>query len=196
MGRKKPDNARRLPIAVLVLILALALPAGMAWARYRYRESTDMYFGQKEAARVYLFGGVKADGSFSDLPASIPVGEVAREIPFLISNGTADSYASYTQQAQVRLFCSLGLGDSSNLTAELTVGEQTYTAVATPISKDSPIYPSMGEGWVFCFVNEFGEELRWELPGGRLSIQQMQLKVHAAPGVESGILRLTVSAEG
>lgn len=199
MGGQQPDKTRRrrLAIAVMALLLVLALPAGAAWARYRYRESTDMYFAQKSPSRVYLWGGVKADGSFSALPANLTVGEVPREISFFITNGeNARVYAGYTQQAQVRLLCSLGLGDSGNLTAELLVDEKVYTAVAYPISPASPIYASMGDGWVYCFVDEAGNELRWELEGGKLSTREMKLNVRAVPGVESGVLRLMVSAEG
>ncbi|MBQ8359387.1 MAG: hypothetical protein IJX37_05700 [Oscillospiraceae bacterium] len=197
MGRKQPDITRRLlPAAALVLLMALMLSVGTAWARYRYRETTDMYFAQKEASQVYLWGGIKADGSFSKLPVSLPVGETSREIPFLISNGqSAEDYASYTQQAQVRLLCSLGLGNSGNLSAELIVDGQTYSAAAIPINTGSPVYASFGEGWTYCFLDENGNELRWELAGGQLSTTEMKLQISTASGVESSVLQLMVSAE-
>ena len=71
MGRIKMDRAHRLavPLILLALILCLALLVGTAWARYRYRETTDLLFTQKTASQVYLWGGIQSDGSFSAMPA-------------------------------------------------------------------------------------------------------------------------------
>ena len=199
MGRIKMDRAHRLavPLILLALILCLALLVGTAWARYRYRETTDLLFTQKTASQVYLWGGIQSDGSFSAMPADFTTVENGQELSFLISNGQSRAdFSQHTQQAQVRLFCSLGLGDSGNLSAVLTVDETDYNAVAVKIDTGSPMYASFGEGWAYCFVDEDGNELLWELEGGQLSVTQMKLTIHAAPGLDPSALRLTVSAEG
>lgn len=198
MGHRQPDNTRRLLLLVtLTLSLCLILSVGTALARYRYRETTELQFAQKNASKVYLWGGIRTDGSFFSMPADLTNGANGQEIAFLISNGeSAKKFSPYTQQAQVRLLCSLGLGDSNNLNTQLIVGEETYTAKAMPIDKGSPIYASFGEGWAYCFLDENGNELRWELIGGQLSHRQMRIKISAAPGAEPSALRLMVSAEG
>ena len=95
----------------------------------------------------------------------------------------------------MRLLCSLGLGNSGNLSAELIVDGQTYSAAAIPINTGSPVYASFGEGWTYCFLDENGHELRWELAGGQLSTTEMKLQISTASGVESSVLQLMVSAE-
>lgn len=198
MGWKQLDNTRRLLVrgAMLTLLLCLVLAVGTTWARYRYRETTEILFTQKTASQVYLWGGVRADGSFSAMPVDLTTGAEGKEMTFLISNGASNTeFSPYDQRARVRLLCSLGLGSSENLTAVLTVGGQTYSAAAMPIDTGSHAYTSFGEGWAYCFLDENGNELRWELAGGQLSTTQMKLQISTALGAEPSVLQLMVSAE-
>lgn len=198
MGWKQRDNIRRLLVcgAVMALLLCLILAMGTAWARYRYRETTEIHFTQKSASQIYLWGGASSDGSFTAMPMDLIAVAEGKEISFLISNGASNKeFSAYDQQARVRLFCSLGLGSSDNLTAVLTVGGQTYSAVAIPIGTGSHAYANFGEGWAYCFLDENGNEIRWELAGGQLSTMQMKLQISTAWGVEPSVLQLMVSGE-
>ena len=199
MGRKQPDITRTLMLSAtaVALTFCLLVSAGVTWARYRFRETTEVSFKQQTASQVYLWGGSKADGSFAPMPADLTAATEGKTLSFLLSNGqSGNDYSPHTQQAQVRLLCSLGLGNSANLSAELTVDGITYTAAAEKIDTQSPLYASFGEGWMYCFLDENGQELRWELVGNQLSTIPMQLKISAQPGESPSVLLLTASAEG
>ena len=66
MGRMKLDKLHRLALlgAVVLVLACIGMLVGTAWARYRYRETTDMLFAPKDAPQVYLF----ADAAFAPLP--------------------------------------------------------------------------------------------------------------------------------
>ena len=89
----------------------------------------------------------------------------------------------------------MGLGAAENLSAVLTVDGKAYTAAARPVDVDSPVHTSFGEGWVYCFLDAEGNELRWLLEGDALSAKQMQLTVTTREGLDTSLLRLWVTSE-
>ena len=194
MGRMKLDKPHALALlgAAVLLLACAAMLLGTAWARYRYRETTDMLFAPKPAPQVYLF----ADHAFTPLPETFGEAAEGKTLQFVVTNAdSAEKFAAEDQYALVRLYGSLGLGAGENLTAELTVDGVTYTAVPRPVDVDSPVYTSFGEGWVYCFFDASGNEMRWLLEGDTFSAKQMQLRVTTREGLDTSLLRLWVTSQ-
>lgn len=70
-----------------------------------------------------------------------------------------------------------------------------YEAQAVYISKESPMYTTFGEGWVFRFMDEEGKELRWTLEGGELSYIQMHLTMESSIPVDTSLLQLQIDSK-
>lgn len=195
MGQKKLDRLHALagPLTALLVLGCVCLLIGTAWARYRYRQTIDVEFSQKAADQVYLFGEKTADG-FSPMPDTLTETENGQVLDFVVTNGESESqFSKEDQHAYVRLYASLSLGKGDNLSATLTVNSKQYTAVARQLDADSAICKTFGEGWIYCFMDENGEELRWFLEGGKLSAVDMSLLVNADTGLDSSLLRLMVT---
>lgn len=195
MGQKKLDRPHILaaPLTAILLLGCVCLLIGTAWARYRYRQITDVEFSPKTAPQVHLFGGKTANG-FTPMADTLTEIENGQVLDFVVSNG--ESQAQFSKEDQhpcVRLYVSLSLGNGDNLSATLTVDGKQYTAVAHRLDADSPICQSFGDGWLYCFMDENGEELRWFLEGDKLSTIDMSLLVEADTGLDSSLLRLMVT---
>lgn len=198
MGRMKLDRPHRLALlaTVLLVLISISILVGTAWARYRYREATDMLFAPKTAPQVYLLGVPDGNGVYTSMPEDLTQGQNGQTLTFLVANGkTTDAFSADDQYAQVRLYGSLGLGAGENLSAVLTVDGTDYTAVPRKVDVDSPIHATFGEGWVYCFVDGSGNELRWLLAGGQHSTKQMQLTVNTQAGLDTSLLRLMVTSQ-
>lgn len=194
MGSVKLDRPHRLALlgAAVLMLASVSILVGTTLARYRYRETTDMLFAPKAAPQVYLF----ADAAFAPLPETFIEGAEGKTLTFVVSNGeSAKDFAAEDQFALVRLYGSLGLGAGENLTAVLTVDGIQYTAVPRKVDVDSPIHKSFGEGWVYCFMDSSGNELRWLLAGGQHSSEEMQLTVNTQAGLDTSLLRLMVTSQ-
>lgn len=197
MGQKKLDRPHILavPLTAMLLLGCVCLLIGSAWARYRYQQTTDLLFAPKTASQVYLFGTQK-NGSLTPISESFTETANGQKLDFVVSNGESKTQFSLEDQyVQVRLHASLSLGNGDNLSAVLTVGNTTYTAVMRQLDAESPICESFGEGWVYCFLDANGQELRWHLEGGKLSTVKMTLHVDAQTGLDSSLLHLVASGQ-
>ena len=195
MGQKKLDRPHILavPLTAILLLGCVCLLIGTAWARYRYRQITDVAFAPKTAAQVYMFGEKNANG-FAPMADTLTETENGQVLDFVVTNGESKTQFSHEDQyACVRLYVSLSLGNGENLAATLTVDSKQYTAVARQLDGDSAVCQTFGEGWIYCFMDENGKELRWFLEGEKLSALDMSLLVDADTGLDSSLLRLMVT---
>lgn len=71
----------------------------------------------------------------------------------------------------------------------------TFPATATRISGTSPMYGTFGDGWVFSFLDEEGNERGWLLEGGTPSMLEMTLILEGAALTDPSLLQLQVSGE-
>lgn len=70
-----------------------------------------------------------------------------------------------------------------------------YEAQAVYITKGSPMYTTFGEGWVFHFMDEEGEELHWTLEGGELSYIEMHLTMESSIPLDTSLLQLQIDSK-
>lgn len=181
--------ALSLGLAALLVVGCLMAALGVSFARYRTEEKDGIRFHPAQTARVYL--GYMENGSFICQQNSWVATGNGLQLSFAISNGrTNSSYAHADQQAVVRLVASLGAWqENSTESIHLFVGNQFYVAEAERITEGSALFDQFGDGWVFRFVDEDGNEYMWDLPGGSFSWIEMQLDTTIS---DIGLLQLQV----
>lgn len=207
MGRNKRNSAMWIRPAVLAVLLtvSLLLGVGAAWARYQTNLVTYADYSAASAESVFLWSSMetavdgnsrvvtfdKAPGRWEKDPAT---GEAA--LYFHVSNGeSSESYAAENMAVRIRLTASLGaaLPEEGEAGIMLTVDGVPYTAAVQKLDEDSPIYQTVGAGWMISFVDDKGEEARWTLEGGHLSVLDGMISVEEME--LAGMMTLQVSGE-
>ena len=200
---------------------------------FSVRAPEPVYLGVWETGE----DGVTQIFTQKDSPQWETTGEIST-LHFVAANGTGtDDFLTEDQQIRVRLVGTLGLQNPDTdtppvitlsipktvtaqsedpETASEEAGEsagseeqfETYTAVVSPITADSALGKSFGQGWVFTFQESVqvtdengkttviqGKELSWTLEGGKFSTQDMKLTIQNAKVAEISLLNLQVIGE-
>lgn len=200
MERRKSNTASRyrLYLAAILFAACVVLLVGSAWARYKTDITQSAAYALKDAAAVRLWSVTEAGSLSTRAPSWTDIGDGGKSLTFGISNGDEDSYASETQRVYIRLCASVGIGYDENMLVELYVpdpatGETVvYTAFAKRIQPNAPLYHMFGEGWMFCFADEDGEEPCWALQGGQLSAMTAEIVISDMEISDTTLLQLQV----
>ncbi len=208
MNQRKQNRTLALAAALLPILLLgiLVASTGGALARYRADKKASITLEVRPLDQVYLGQMVTAeDGKVSFDPTAPGVWKTVdgkQQLEFTIANGTAaDAFSQENQRVHLRLIGTLGIWDGSEkmkLTLEYPSEEdpgktETCIAKVTRIREGSPMYTTFGDGWVFAFFIEDGEELNWLLEGGALNTVTMKLWLEGAALDEAGLLQLQIS---
>lgn len=127
---------------------------------------------------------------------------VAR-LKFAVANGNAqDSYSERNQVFVVRLLGSLGVFNGTEIakvqlvrsSSENPEESELLEATVTQINKETPLYTAFGEGWIFTFLDEQGEELLWRLNGGAFHFTEVTITIENSGMVDPSLLQLQVVA--
>ncbi len=184
MRSLKYNRAARLNLiltaAVLALTLCIAIPT--AYARYEAKTESEM---QMKAAGGNVYMSVsewKYDEESSWHTVDI-------EIKNFDDN---DNICSEDQLAALEVFSTLGIADPAKISLVLIADNTEYTAVPTPVEKNTMYHINYGDGWIFKFYNAAGEELSWTLLGGEASTKTFRLKM-IGNAVEPAVLSLILS---
>ncbi len=190
--------------ALLCLLTAVLGGAGAAWGRYRTEQTAGILFQSREPESLRLWGETQATdgaaGSWSELPKTWLAAGDGAELAFCVSNGTSGKdYAEENLSLRIQLTGTLGITDPDRFQVTLTTDSTTghpvvYTALFTAIPEDSVLYQSVGPGWIYRFCDDRGKEIRWELPGGRLSL--LNARLHIVGEADPSLLELRVVADG
>ena len=143
------------------------------------------------------------------------------QMDLVVANGVSDTvYSARDQKLTVRLVGTVGLpapnqtqtSEDPEAAAETQTAENPFTvtlvlppesaggtptklqAVQTPIIPGTPLYTTVGEGWIFTFVNEEGVEPFWMLPGGKWNWVTITLTMQGE-AAEAAMLSYQVMAE-
>lgn len=213
MGRRKlnmfPWSAG---LAAVMALLCLIGAVGVSYARYRVDWNEGIFYTPRQPAQVYLGQMVtREDGQIqfdSQAVSSWVAVDNKQRLTFSVANGTsAEDFAQLDQQVQLRLVGSLGIWDGQqtvNVTMyvprEAKPGEippqlDTFTAQANRILPDSPLYKTFGDGWVFTFLDEAGEEASWLLEGETLSLVHMSIMIEGVELTDPSLFQLTVTGQ-
>ncbi|MBE6967628.1 MAG: hypothetical protein E7444_04215 [Ruminococcaceae bacterium] len=195
-----------LGLAAVLTVGGLLTAVGSTWARYRAETKETLLFSAREPKGIYL-GQVRlaeddktrlfddqAQGTWESVNGKA-------QLDFAVANGTLPSdVAEEDQQFRIRLVGSPGIWEGAQ-TAEIqlmvpkkTDASQydTYEAAVTKIEPQSPMYDQFGDGWVFTFHDKLGDELTWNLVGGRFSCYEMRLVLENEMLTEASLLQLQV----
>ena len=174
--KERKNGISRLPLlAVCAVLIALIVTVGVTYARYQEVRDQRISFSGAGVDGIYIRS---ADGSYTSPDTwKKDASDGSWQLEFLLSNSeSADKVAKRTQTAYVRVIS--GTADiTSNTVIELICGEERYTAVPERIDTESVIGQRFGDGRLYRFFNQSGEEVTWMLVGGRSSDLMMKLRV-------------------
>lgn len=195
----------RLGVTTVLLVVCLFLIVGAVWARYQTNLSEYIDYEAKGVPEVFLWSGVSADGDFLSDPGQWSMETGQPTLDFCVSNGKNDAdYAAADMDVSIRLIASLGYNmaeeEGSETTVYLKLSDENsvlnqYVGTARKIVEGSPIYAAAGAGWVISFLDEQGEEVKWTLDGGNLSVLQGELVVENMDLQTASMLTLQVSGD-
>ena len=211
----------RLGLGVLLCVAVLVISTGTTYARYRKERTAVIAFQVREQSKVNL-GIMEAEdppetGIETRMatqaetklfqPKRTLQWETVNGTPRMVlavANGTSDSdFSTKNQRVYLRLVGSLGLW-TGEAPAKVYLSSQSQTdpeqmetlqGVATPIVEGTQLYYTYGPGWVYTFYITEGEEMSWELPGGKLNHIELTLSMENALMEESAMLQPQVITE-
>lgn len=124
-------------------------------------------------------------------------------LEFAVANGNAqDRFSVRNQTFVVRLIGSLGVFNGTDIakvqlvrsSSENPEESELLEATVTQINKETPLYTAFGEGWIFTFLDEQGEELLWRLNGGSFHFTKVTITIENAGMTDPSLLQLQVVA--
>lgn len=200
-----------LGLAAILLTVSLVLATGTAWARYRTEYEETIKIKTQKPAGIYL-GQTDAETGVFDSAAvgTWEENESVVQLVFTVANGADDqNYQDQTQIFRVRLIGDLGMCLESAPPAiklidprvydlaEAAQEDVGYLAEPVRISRSSLLYTTFGDGWVYRFLDQDGEEITWTLDGKTFS--SMELIAVMVPDedtqIDTGLLQLQILAE-
>ena len=185
MQRQNPNNPlwAKIGLLLLCLLLCSVLILGVTFGRYLQDFSPVTYpFVADGGGTLVLGGTVTQDwldkGVWPDMATDWTVQADTATLAFSISNGrSAEGATSRSQLATVRLVAGLGIGAPENMTVTLSFSHngqmRTLTGEAERIQKGSMLYQNYGDGWIYYFYDDLGNEKNFTLSGGKLSYENM-----------------------
>lgn len=195
----------KLGLSVVLLFMGVLLIVGIAWGRFRSEVQGDQKYTPRVPSQVYLWGEKTEDG-FARLPDTWKVDGGSYEVPFTVTNGIygtgeqADLFARKDMDIFLRIAVTEGIKDGENFSVQLRLKDETgtfYQATAQKIEEDSPLYSTFGDGWVYVFRNNDGQEPCFTLPGGTVSCLEATLVYEVKPDtIDYSMMQLQVVAEG
>lgn len=221
MKQSKPNRMRWycLGLTALLSIAFLVAATGTTLARYRAQREEEIQISVRQPEQIHL-GTVniltdEEPATGEDAPEvteqfvattdlTWETQEGVAQLKFAVANGTTQTdYSARTQQFQLRMIGTLGIWTESQIPIlKLTLfpeegGEQevTFTATATPIPAGAALHRVYGDGWIYTFLDENGEEVCWQLPGGSLSYLSMTVTAEGELPQTLSLLQPQVIAE-
>lgn len=206
-----------LGLTVLLMAAALMGITGTSLARYR-AEATEPISITPRPVRQIRLGQMVSDSNgeaffVPDAQGSWEEAEGGFRLSFAVSNLIdAETIPAEDQQFFLRLVGTPGLWDGAEtVTIKLLIpSEETenleepaepvqlyeeFQASATRINPASPLYTVFGDGWVFTFPDETGNERSWTLDGGAVSVLEMTLTLEGAALTDPSLLQLQIIGE-
>ena len=215
MNQRKPNSRTwyLLGFTALLCIALLVMATGTAFARYRAEREAEVNFKVRVPDQVHLgtVASVTDEESGETAEVFTPDGQLAwktkngvTQLSFAVANGTDETdYSQRDQKVRLRMIGTLGVWDGTQTTQlslilpALEEGgeEQIVTATVTPFIEGTALQPTYGDGWLYTFLDEEGEEIYWELPGGALSYITLTVAATGEVPADLNLLQPYVTAE-
>lgn len=195
----------KLGLSLVLLFMGVLMIVGVAWGRFRSDIQGDQKYTPRVPSQVYLWGE-KTDDGFAQLPDTWKVDGGSYEVPFTVTNGIygtgeqEDLFAQKDMDIFLRIAVTEGIQDGENFSAQLRLKDETgtfYQATAQRIEEDSQLHSTFGDGWIYVFRNNSGQEPSFTLKGGQVSCLEATLIYEVKPDtIGYSMMQLQVVAEG
>lgn len=135
-------------LVALCLVGTLVLSIGVAQARFRENWTETLPFRPEGEENLVL----RQDGNWVEE-------ENVQELTFSLENTNSEEAAA----GELYVLASEGIENPDKLEIVLTAQGVRYTAQAQPIVPGSVLHRSFGDGWVYRFLDDQGQEKTWDL---------------------------------
>lgn len=187
-GQKNQITGRALWLLPALLLLALVTALSTTLARYVVQQEGAL--GVASAAEISpvllcdRYGQPLVNGDW------VRQGDTCR-LDFTLCNAQSEVDIPQNElSTTLRVVSTVDLHGESTV-VRLLAGGDTYIGTAEPIIKNTVFWRQYGDGDLYRFYNQAGEELVWTLEGGRLSQMEMTLLVTGA--AEGTVFTLTTA---
>lgn len=169
-------------LMILVALLVFSMMFGVAYAHYQKTKNDLLIFKGAHSPLVNISDST--GGVLSSNWGAVEGVENGYALDFCLKNTTTGSEASNRmQEVSISVFATIGdtkLSEGENTEVLLKVHETIYRATAEKVEKNSIIWTKYGEGTLYRFYNETGEEICWTFPEGQGVTIPMQLTVNGS----------------
>ena len=142
------NKRNMLPLLVMLCVIgALILTIGVSYARFRENWTETLPFQPEGEENLVLH----QDSNWVET-------QDARELAFSLKNTDTEAATG-----AVYVLVSQGMESPDKLHITLTAQGRTYTGQAQSIVEGSALHKSFGDGWVYRFLDNQGQEITWEL---------------------------------
>lgn len=201
-----------LGLCAVLMVFCLIIATGTTFARYRLEQALPMDLEARPLDQVYL--GQWSIDEETEKPVFITdqqnpwqtVDGVTR-LEFTVSNGlTEKSFAREELRVYVRVVGTLDIRDGGNgpvlklLVPSQEEGEDPQEYIGKPerIPQGTQLHHTFGEGWIFRFCDEEGQEIFQTLEGGALNWMDLKLVMEMPEGSAAsytGLLQLQITGD-
>lgn len=217
MNQRKQNISRWYALGLAALLVAGCLILSIGTTLARYRSDTEKAILFEPRAPITVTVSKPSETLALDTESAIgweKQTDGSMLLNFVVSNAITDAKSEKTYQEEsievrVRLVGSLAAwSESETAKVILTDGtllksdsqtaepqEKEFTAEVMRIPEKTALYYSFGDGWVFRFLDEEGEELTWILEGGQLSCVEMNITIDSAALTGTSLLQLQIIGE-
>ena len=215
MNQRKPNSRTwyLLGFTALLCIVLLVTATGTAFARYRAEREAEIKFKVRVPDQVHLgtvttvtdpTSGAPGEVFTPDTQLSWETKNGVTQLRFAVANGNSETdFSARDQRVRLRMIGTLGVWDGTQTTQlslilpALEEGgeERIVTATVTPFIEGTALQLTYGDGWLYTFLDEEGEEIYWELPGGELSYVTLTVAATGEVPENLNLLQPYVTAE-
>lgn len=198
-----------LGLCTVLMVLCLILATGTSFARYRMDQKLPLAMEARAQDQVYL-GRMTLEETTGEPVMDLETGSIWQTVDgetrleFTVANGTdGENYAREAQRVYVRLIGTLDVRmNGTGPVLKLLVppeedGEEAavYTGVPERIPQGTQLHLTFGDGWIYRFCDENGEEVFQTLEGGALNWMDMKLLMEGYLTDYSGLLQLQITSD-
>lgn len=201
-----------LGLCAVLMGLCMLIATGTTFARYRLEQQLSMEPEPRPLDQVYLGEwGVDAETKkpkfLTDVQNTWQTVDGLTRLEFTVSNGlTEESFAWEDLRVYVRVVGTLDIRNGGNgpvlklILPPLEEGEDPEVLIGKPerIVQDTQLYHTFGEGWIFRFCDDQGQEVFRTLEGGSLNWLDMKLVMElpqADAAQYTGLLQLQITGD-
>lgn len=182
-------------LTAMLVIGCLIVAVGSTWSRYRTDYTGNAMFKADIPANVVLGIWDEETKTFTKSNELVwTETDDNLKLDFAISNNSSDE----DQIVKVRMIVNLNAWNEDYDVKDIVISdgtEETYTVQPERIGKNTSMYYTFGDGWIFRFFDEEGKEAQWSLKGGKLSVKDLDMIIDSAVITDISLVQLQIDTD-